>query len=154
EVLIIEHLCLRFSLHEGILKHDFTSVDRDGNEIKMPSVDVFSDVQKDYIKTRALGVKNPVLIARYNHILFETEKHRKYAEEAINAYKKLIYLRIEDDTYERLLPSIDAIIKLTEKIKFDVERTKKELIDLLHNNDIEIYNKHYISKAFIKSSLF
>jgi hypothetical protein len=154
EVLIIEHLCLRFSLHEGILKHDFTSVDRDGNEIKMPSVDVFSDVQKDYIKRRALEVKNPVLIARYNHILFETEKHRKYAEVAINAYKKLIYLRIEDDTYERLLPSIDAIIKLTEKIKFDVERTKKELIDLLHNNDIEIYNKHYISNAFIKSSLF
>lgn len=154
EVLVIEHLCLRFSLHEGILKHDFTSVDRDGNEIKMPSVDVFSDVQKDYIKRRALEVKNPVLIARYNHILFETEKHRKYAEVAINAYKKLIYLRIEDDTYERLLPSIDSIIKLTEKIKFEVERTKKELIDLLHNNDIEIYNKHYISKAFIKSSLF
>lgn len=154
EVLITEHLCLRFSLHEGILKHDFISVDRDGKEIKMPSVDVFSDVQKDYIKRRALEVKNPVLIARYNHILFETEKHRKYAEEAINAYKKLIYLKIEDDTYERLLPSIDAIIKLTQKIKFEVERTKKELIDLLHNNDIEIYNKHYISKAFIKSSLF
>jgi len=154
EVLITEHLCLRFSLHEGILKHDFTSVDKDGKEIKMPSVDIFSDEQKDYIKRRALEVKNPLLIARYNHILFETEKHRKYAEEAIKAYKKLIYLRIEDDTYERLLPSIDAIIKLTEKIKFEVERTKKELIDLLHNNDIEIYNKHYISKAFIKSSLF
>jgi hypothetical protein len=154
EILISEKLCLRFTLHEGILSHDFTSVDANGKEYKMPSFDVFTDEQKEYIKKRALEVSNPILLARYNHILFETEKHRKYAEVAINAYKKLINLRIEDDHYERLLPSVDAIIKLTEKTKFDVIRTKRELLDMLHNNDIEIYNKHYISKAFIKSSLF
>lgn len=154
EVLITEKLCLRFTLREGILSHDFTSVDANGKEYKMPSIDVFTDEQKEYIKKRALEVSNPITLARYNHILFEAGKHRKYAEEAINAYKKLIYLRIEDDHYERLLPSVDAIIKLTENTKFDVIRTKRELVDLLYNNDIEIYNKHYISNAFIKSSLF
>lgn len=154
EVLITEHLCLRFTLHEGVLKHDFISVDTNGKEIKMPSPDIFTDEQKKYIENRVKKVNNPVLEARYNHILFEIEKHRKYAEEAIKAYKKLVYLRIEDDVYERLLPSIDAIIKLTEKTKFEVTATKKELLDLLFNNDIEIFLKHYISNAFIKSSLF
>lgn len=149
-----EHLSLRFMLREGELLSDFYSVDENGKETGIPTFDVFSNEQLEYLKLRAENVKNPLMVARYNHILFCVCKNQKYATKAIQAYKKLIYLKLEDDSYDRFLPSIEAVIKLTEKIKFEVAETKKELLELLYNADVKIYLKQIIANYLINSSLF
>lgn len=154
DLLNAEHICLRFTLREGNLISDFYSVDENGKESGFPTFDVFSTEQLSYLKVRAEKVTNPVLIARYNHILFCIEKNQKYAASAIKAYKKLLYLKLEDDAYDRLIPSIEAVIKLTEKIKFETRETKKELISLLTDNQLQDYQKHVISTLLINSSLF
>src|SRR3989339_1842741 len=65
-----EHISLRFALRKGQLISDFYSVDENGKEIGFPTPDLYSEEQITYLKERAQLVKNPVLIARYNHILF------------------------------------------------------------------------------------
>ena len=149
-----EHISLRFALREGQLISDFYSVDEKGKEIGFPTPDVYSEKQITYLKERAQLVKNPVLIARYNHILFCIDKNQKYGINAINAYKRLLNLKLENDACDRFIPAIEAIIKLTEKIKYSVETTKKELIALINDKQIEIYQKHIISTLLINSSLF
>ena len=149
-----EHISLRFALREGQLISDFYSVDENGKEIGFPTPDVYSEEQITYLKERAQLVKNPVLIARYNHILFCVDKNQKYGINAINAYKRLLNLKLENDAYDRFIPAIEAVIKLTEKIKYSVETTKKELVALISDKQIEIYQKHIISTLLINSSLF
>ncbi|KKQ32196.1 MAG: hypothetical protein A2266_04065 [Bacteroidetes bacterium RIFOXYA12_FULL_40_10] len=85
-----EHISLRFALRKGQLISDFYSVDENGKEIGFPTPDLYSEEQITYLKERAQLVKNPVLIARYNHILFCIDKNQKYCTNAINAYKKLL----------------------------------------------------------------
>lgn len=149
-----EHISLRFALREGQLIADFYSIDQNGKEIGFPTVGVYSEEQLTYLKERAQIVKNPVLIARYNHILFCVDKNQKYGINAINAYKKLFKLKLENDNYDRFIPSIEAIIRLTEKIKYSVEKTKNELIALINDKQIQVYQKHIISTLLINSSLF
>lgn len=149
-----EHISLRFALREGQLISDFYSVDENGKEIGFPTPDVYSEEQITYLKERAQLAKNPVLIARYNHILFCVDKNQKYGINAITAYKKLLNLKLENDACDRFIPAIEAIIKLTEKIKYSVETTKKELVALINDDQIKIYQKHIISTLLINSPLF
>jgi len=154
EVLNTEQICLRFTLRNGELISDFYSVDESGKETGFPTLDVFSDEQITYLKKRAEEVKNPVLVARYNHILFSIKRNRNFGINALKAYKKLITLKLEDDSYDRFLPSIEAVLKLTENIKFEKTETKKELLNLVHSNHIEVYQKHIIVNLLINGSLF
>jgi len=148
-----EHISLRFALREGQLISDFYSVDDAGKETGFPTFDVFSEEQLNYLKERAQMVKNPVLIARYNHIIFSIEKNQKFGINAIKAYKKIVKLKLEDD-YANFIPAIEAIIKLTEKLKYSVGTTKNELVELIHNTQIEVSTKHNILALLINSSLF
>lgn len=154
EVLNTEQICLRFTLRNGELISDFYSIDESGKETGFPTLDVFSDEQITYLKERAEEVKNPVLVARYNHILFSIGKHRNFGINALKAYKKLINLKLEDDSYDLFLPSIEAVLKLTENIKFEKAETKKEILNLFHSNHIEVYQKHIIVNLLINGSLF
>lgn len=149
-----EHISLRFELREGQLISDLYSVDENGKENGFPSLDIYSEEQLTYLKERAKTVKNPILAARYNHILFCVLKNREFGINAIDAYKKLTNHKTEDDIYERFIPAIEATIKLTEKIKYCIETTKKELITLVNDDQLEIYQKHIISSLLINSPLF
>lgn len=152
--LATEQLCLRFALNEGKLKSSFISPDRNGQEVGYPSIDSFSDEAISYLKKRSKEAHNPILVSRYNHILFELDKNRKFAIEAIVAYKHLIYSKLENDFHDRFIPSVQAVLRLTERTKYQVSETKQELIRLTHNEDIEIYKKHCIIKEFIDSPIF
>jgi len=154
EVLITEQTCLRFSLRNGDLISDFSMVDENGKETGFPTLDIFSDEQIKYLKKRAHEVKNPILVARYNHILFCLEKNRNYGINALKGYKELIYLKLEDDDHDRFILSIESVIKLTENIKFEKEETKKELIELIQSSHVQVYQKHIIVNLLINGSLF
>jgi hypothetical protein len=152
--LAAEQLCLRFALNGGKLKSSFVSITKDGKEVGYPSINDFSDEAVVYIKKRTAEAKNPVLLCRYNHLLYEIQKHRDFAIKAINAYKQLIYLKLENDFQDRLLPSVQAILRLTENTKYQINETKEELIKLTLNENISIHNKYNVINEFINSTIF
>lgn len=153
DALITEQICLRFALDKGKLKSSTNFVTKDGNEGGFPTVDNFSKESIAYLKERANSTKNPILLSRYNHLLFDIEKNRNYAIKAIEAYKQLIYLKIDIGTIERLLPSLQAVLKLTEKIKYKSKEVKEEVIALILNENIAISYRYYIANEFINCSL-
>lgn len=153
QVLATEQLCLRFALNEGKLKSSFVTTTKDGKEVGYPSINNFSKEAITYLKRRTKEAQNPFLVSRYNHVLYELEKNRNYAIEAIASYKRLIYLMIEEDFHDRFIPSVQAILRLTERTKFQVNETKKELLELTFNDDIEIYKKLSIIREFINSPI-
>lgn len=126
QVLAIEQLCFRFDLNDGKLKSRFNTVDKDGNEVGYPSIKDFSQEAIVYLIRRATEVKNSFLLSRYNHLLYEIKKHRDFGINAITAYKQLIYLKLENDSQDRFLPSVQAILRLTENSKYQVNETKAE----------------------------
>ncbi len=154
QVLATEQLCLRFALNEGKLKSSFVTTTKDGKEVGYPTLNDFSEEAIKYLKKRSNEARNPILISRYNHILFELEKNSKFAIEAISAYKQLIYLMLEDDFYDRFIPSVQAVLRLTERTKYQVNNTKNELLELAFKENIDIYKKQSIIKEFIDSPIF
>jgi len=152
--LVAEQIVLRFVLNEGKLKPIFIGVSKDGKEVGFPSINEFSEEAISYLKGRAEKTKNHLLVSRYNHILFDIEKNRNFAIKAIEAYKQLIHLKRADDIQERFIPSIQAVLKLTEKSKYKIDETKEEFIDLIHRDETTVYNKYYIVNELIESSLF
>ena len=79
-----------FSIEENVVQPLFTGTNAEGKEIKYPSYDNFSDATYDYIDWRLDETKNPLLKARYAHILWlSPKKHGKYAQMAIDAYLEL-----------------------------------------------------------------
>lgn len=154
QVLATEQFCLRFALNEGKLKSCFVSVDKEGKEVGYPSISNFSEEAVVYLMKRTTEAKNPFLQSRYNHLLYEIKKHHEFAISAITAYKQLIYLKLENDFQDRFLPSVQAILKLTENSKYQVKETKAEFIELIHNDDISINDKYFLINELIHSSLF
>jgi hypothetical protein len=149
--LTAESICLRFTLQSGELKSDFSSIDEFGKEKWIPTFDDFTEEQINYLKKRANKSKNTYLIAHYYHILFYIEKNRNHGIKALMAYKSLLTRNEEGNDLQSI---VSAVINLTEKIKFEKEKTKDELLGLLNNNQIEIYQKQQISKLLINSDLF
>lgn len=152
--LVTERIALQFGLRDGQLKSNFYSVSKDGKEAGFPLVTDFSKESIPYLKERAEKTKNPFLIARYYHILYEIEKNQKHAKKAIAAYKKIIHLKVSDEHEEWIIPSVQAILRLTEKSKCNVDETKKELDDLINNETITVYDRYYIIKELAESSLY
>jgi len=80
-----------FSIEENVAQPLFTGTNAEGKEIEYPSYDNFSDATYDYINWRLGATKNPLLKARYAHVLWlSPRKHGKYAQIAIDAYLDLI----------------------------------------------------------------
>lgn len=87
-----------FSIESNIVKPLWTAVNNEGNEIKYPSYDRFTDAAYDYIIERLNSTSNSLLKARYAHVLwFSPRKHGKYAQIAIDAYLVLIKLYEQKD---------------------------------------------------------
>lgn len=87
-----------FSIESNIVKPLSTAVNNEGNEIKYPSYDRFTDAAYNYIIERLNSTSNSLLKARYAHVLwFSPRKHGKYAQIAIDAYLVLIKLYEQKD---------------------------------------------------------
>ena len=87
-----------FSIENNIVQPFYTMVNNKGEEIRYPDYDRFIDTTYDYIIERLSSTANPLLKARYAHILwFSPRKHGKYAEIAIDAYLELVKLYEQKD---------------------------------------------------------
>ena len=87
-----------FSIESNVIKPLWTAVNNEGKEIRYPNFDRFADVTYDYVIERLNSTSNPLLRARYAHVLwFSPRKHGKYAQIAIDAYLALIKLFEQQD---------------------------------------------------------
>ena len=79
---------LNFGIKEGNLIPKFSNYDTKGNLIKnIPEMNKFTVETYKYLKKRLDETKNPILISRYAHVLWDgPEKHGNYAEIAVEKY--------------------------------------------------------------------
>ena len=71
-----EKLCFRFYLNEGKLRSFFESVNDKGQPTGFPELSDFNEEKITYLKRRITETKNPLLLARYNHIIYSVTKKR------------------------------------------------------------------------------
>jgi hypothetical protein len=83
--------CFSFRTQDGRLQSMFSGTDDKGQPVEYPAISTLSDGELDYIQRRLEITTNPILRARYAHILWDSRrKHKKYAEIAVDAYLELV----------------------------------------------------------------
>jgi len=83
--------CFSFRTQSGELKCMFSGTDKNGQPWEYPSILKVSDKELEYIDGRLKSTSNPILKARYSHILWESpRKHIKYAKIAVDSYLELV----------------------------------------------------------------
>lgn len=87
-----------FSIQRNVISPMWTMPDKEGNMISHPTYDNFTDDTYDYLISRLESTSNPLLKARYAHILwFSPRKHGKYAEISIEGYLELLKIYEEKE---------------------------------------------------------
>lgn len=146
--LIGERVMVLFGLNNGKLQPVFSGVSSEGVEIGISDYDNFPDEILQYYKARAEATKNPLLSSRYNHILYTYTKNRLYAIKAIESYKL-----IANQNNSISINYIQAIIKLTEITKSNINETKQELFEIINDANIKNYERFGVIKELMNCRL-
>lgn len=149
-----EQLCFRFYLKDGKLHSFFEGVNEKGEAIGYPNLSSFNEKQIRYLKSRIKETKNSLLLSRYNHIIYSVVKNRIYGIQAIEAYKNLITNEKGAELQYEVTLWIQAVLSLTEKTKYNINQTKDEIIQLLKDENINLYIKQNIIAELTTSRLF
>lgn len=90
--------CFNFSLQKGELRSLFSGTDGKGQPVEYPEISKFSDKALDYVAERLANASNPILKARYAHVLWASpRKHAQYAKQAVDSYLELVKVYEEKD---------------------------------------------------------
>lgn len=90
--------CFSFRIQNGELKSMYSWPDDKGHPVEYPMISRLTGNTLDYIASRLESTKNPILTARYAHILWASpRKHAKYAKQAVDSYLELIKVYEEKD---------------------------------------------------------
>jgi hypothetical protein len=112
-----------FTIESNVAKPMFTGTNDKGEQISYPSYDRFNDQTYEYITKRLGATENPLLKARYAHIMWlSPKKHGKFAIIAIDAYIKLIRLYEDNDKKQP-----------TEHYGLDIVEAIKNALNLANN---------------------
>lgn len=80
-----------FTLTDGELKPMFVCSSNEGEIINYPTLNRFSDRTYEYLIERLMSTSNPLLLARYSHILWcSPRKNNKFGRLAVDSYLELI----------------------------------------------------------------
>lgn len=124
-----------FMIEEGKLNPMFTRTNDKGEVIEYPTLDRFDDRTYEYLIERLNSISNPLLKARYSHILWcSPKKHGKYAKIAIESYLKLVKIYEAKDKKEPqehygldVLNAIKNAYHIAGNAKYEIDKTKSEL---------------------------
>lgn len=87
-----------FVLENNKIKPTFSGTNDKGEVVKYPSLNRFDQKTYNYLIQRVNSTSNPVLKARYSHILWcSPNKHAKYAKMAVDAYLDLVKIHEQKD---------------------------------------------------------
>jgi hypothetical protein len=131
--------CFNFMLVKGELKFSFSSTNNKGEIVEYPNLNNFTEKTYEYLITRLNNTSNPILKARYAHILWcSPKKHSKYAQIAVDCYLKLlkIYEQKDQDNPEKhygldVLEMIENAFAIAIKVKYKIDEVKAEIIRLI-----------------------
>lgn len=131
--------CFSFTIRDGELKCHFSGTDGKGQPYEYPSISKLSDNQFDYIEKRLTATSNPILKARYAHILWESpRKHDKYLKIAVDSYLELIKFYEEKDRKDTeghfgldVLNSVKNASSLAFRIGYRIDEIRSELSRLV-----------------------
>jgi len=155
--------CFMFEIiGDRLFSQVYAGAQKTGEVTRYPDLNDLQINVIEYLKLRAVGSLNPILKARYNHLLWKCPigiKHNKFAIAAIENYVKAIYEYCElfasdhhketpyqiGRLYETLLSISNDIIKINATLIKDL--TKKLLF---HSNGFEFYTKHGILNDMLK----
>jgi hypothetical protein len=129
-----------FGVQRNVISPMWTMPDKEGKMISHPNYDNFSDNTYDYLISRLGSTNNPLLKARYAHILwFSPRKHGKYAVIAIDAYLELLKIleekekQIENHIGHDIIDAVENAFYLAKNInvKEKIETVKSEIKRLI-----------------------
>jgi len=89
------------TIESNVAKPRFTMTNEKGQETSYPNISSFDDKNYEYISKRMEATDNPLLKARYAHVLWlGPKKHGKFAQVAIDSYLRLAEIYEEKDKKE------------------------------------------------------
>lgn len=129
-----------FHIFENDLKCQYSGTTKNGTVFEIPSFKNFSDKTYAYLKKRFEETNNPLLKARYSHLLwFSPLKHFNYAKSTMDSY---LYLTsyYENKTNSgnlqfefNLLDTTVRLYWLSKNVKYQVEYVKEKILELIVN---------------------
>jgi len=124
-----------FTVKDGKLKSMFTRTNGEGEVTECPSLDRFDDRTYEYLIGRLDSSSNPLLKARYSHILWcSPKKHVKYAKIAVDSYLELVKIYEAKDKKEpdmnyglAVQEAMKSAYSIAFQIKYKTDEIKAEL---------------------------
>lgn len=121
-----------------------------GEPINYPNLERFNDAAYEYLVKRLESVSNPVLKARYAHILwFSPKKHGKYAKMAIDSYFELLKMHEIKDKENPERNFGDYVYNSLLNAYFLSRKIKDETKTSLAKSEIKRLIFHYGTKSKI-----
>jgi len=125
--------CFNLRARSGGLSSMYSGTDENGKPWEYPDISKLSQKELEYIVRRLEGTYNPVLRARYAHILWlSPKKHKTYAEIAVDSYLELVRLyEGKDKTAPQDQYGLDALhsIETASSLAFWVDYKVKDVRD-------------------------
>lgn len=139
-----------FSIEEGVHIPKFQS-----GPNAYPTLELFDD-NFEYIKTRAVKVKNPKYRAKYNHLLWlSPQKHIDFAKEAIESY--LLLLKNSSFSVEDNLQCFSFgkyfknLFILSQTVNHKKDEILNYLVSLLESDKINDFTKYSLMDFIIEN---
>jgi len=131
--------CFSFRLKNGELKSLFTATDNKGQPFKYPTIENLSDSELDYFEKRLDSTSNPILKARYSHVLWgSSRKHNKFANAAVDSYLGLIKIYESKDKDDpsghyglEVVTTIKNAAALSFQSNYKTDEVRSEMIRLV-----------------------
>lgn len=128
-----------FGLENDQIEPKFIKTSDKGEIVKYPSLDRSDDRTYEYLIERLNKTSNPLLKARYSHILWcSPRKHVQYAKLAVDSYLKLIKIYEEKDREAPqehfgldVIQAVRNAYSIGYQVKYKVEKVKSEVKRLI-----------------------
>lgn len=147
-----------FVIKDDEIKLAFSTTNKKGEIEEWPNLKNFNERTYEYLVFRLDNTNNPLLKARYSHILWHSpKKHGKYAKIAIDSYLELIKIFEEKDIKEshgiEIINFIINAYKLANKINYKKEEVKSEIKRLINNFNFNSESSFVLRLSLIKLML-
>lgn len=150
-----------FVIKHGKLHWQFSGTNDKGEVVKYPTLDRFDERTYEYLIERLNSTSDPLLKARYAHILWSGPmKHTKYAEVAVNFYLKLVSLyEAKHEEEPQAHYGLDVITTITNaysiacQTKHGIDEIKSELRRLVNTFSFESSSSFALRHGLIELML-
>lgn len=150
-----------FVIKNGELKHKFSGTDDKGMPYKYPDQSKITAEELDYLEKRLATTSNPILKARYGHILWcSPRKHIKYAKVTIDSYLELIKYYEEKDKKDPkahygldVIKSVEEASLLSFKINHRADDVHSEINRLVKEFSFESSSSFVMRARLIRHML-